>query len=387
MNRIRVVAVIGTRPEVVKMAPVIKELRNRTGQFESTVVLTGQHREMCRPYLDLFGIRADHDLDIMQPNQSLNAIVAAVLNKFPSVIESVTPDVVLVQGDTSSAFAAALASYHAGVDVGHVEAGLRTGDKRNPFPEEINRRLIGAIGDWHFAPTPRARDSLTGEGVAPERIWVTGNTVIDALKMVVRPTYRFDSDPLARIDFDRRRVICVTTHRRESFGAPLMNTLRALREIVRRFHDVEIVLPVHYNPNVRSHVMEALGNVERIHLIEPLAYEPFVHLLAKSYLILTDSGGIQEEAPALGKPVLVLRETTERPEGVDAGTARLVGTNVDRILSAVGELLEEIDIYERMARAKNPYGDGTAAGQIVDVLAARYSGSNAGVAAPRERQR
>lgn len=384
MNRIKAIVVIGTRPEVIKMAPVAKALEKRSDRFESVVALTGQHRQMCRPYLDLFGIEPDYDLDIMQPNQSLNGIVAAVLSRFPAIIDAFKPDIVLVQGDTSSAFAAALAAYHAGVDVGHVEAGLRTGNKRNPFPEEMNRRMIGAIGDYHFAPTPRAHANLLGEGIAPERVWVTGNTVIDALKMVVRPTYRFDDERLARIDFDRRRVICVTTHRRESFGAPLLNTLRALREIVSRFADVEIVLPVHYNPNVRSHVMAALEQVERIHLIEPLAYEPFVHLLAKSHLILTDSGGVQEEAPALGKPVLVLRETTERPEGVDAGTARLVGTDVERIVSAVQELLDNEEHYKAMARAKNPYGDGTAARQIVEIIEAR-AGTKAGTALEQHR--
>ena len=368
MRKTRVLSIIGTRPEVIKMAPVIKELQSRHGVFETTVVTTGQHREMSEPYLNLFGIKADIDLAIMQKNQTLDSIFVNILTVLPMTLKKIEPDIMLVQGDTSSAFAAALAAYHGKIMVGHVEAGLRTGNKYNPFPEEINRRLIGAVADLHFAPTASAKENLLREGIPGDRIFVTGNTVIDALRMVVRDKYEFTHDVLSKIDYDNHRVICVTTHRRESFGEPLKNTLRALKEIVHRHSDVEIVLPVHYNPNVRDHVYGILQGTERIHLIEPLPYEPFVQLLNKSYLILTDSGGVQEEAPGLGKPVLVLRETTERPEGLEAGTARLVGTDVTRIVSAVTELLEDKECYKKMSRAVNPYGDGKAAIRIGDVI-------------------
>ena len=368
MRKIRVLSIIGTRPEVIKMAPVIRELRNRPAVFEPTVIVTGQHREMSEPYMNLFGIKADVDLAIMQKNQTLDSIFVNILTVLPAALAKLEPDIMLVQGDTSSAFAAALAAYHGKIMVGHVEAGLRTGNKYNPFPEEMNRRLVGAVADLHFAPTASARANLLREGVPEEHIFVTGNTVIDALRMVVRDEYAFTHEVLSRIDYAKRRVICVTTHRRESFGEPLKNTLRALKEIVRRHPDVEIVLPVHYNPNVRPYVYEALAGTERIHLIEPLSYEPFVQLMNKSYLIVSDSGGVQEEAPGLGKPVLVLRETTERPEGIAAGTARLVGTDAERIVSAVTELLEDETAYKKMSRAVNPYGDGKAATRIAEVI-------------------
>lgn len=368
MRKIKVLSIIGTRPEVIKMAPVIRELRNWPTVFESTVIVTGQHREMSEPYMNLFGIKADVDLAIMQKNQTLDSIFVNILTVLPAALAKLEPDIMLVQGDTSSAFAAALAAYHGKIMVGHVEAGLRTGNKYNPFPEEMNRRLVGAVADLHFAPTASARENLLREGVPEEHIFVTGNTVIDALRMVVRDEYAFTHEVLSRIDYAKRRVICVTTHRRESFGEPLKNTLRALKEIVRQHPDVEIVLPVHYNPNVRPYVYEALAGTERIHLIEPLSYEPFVQLMNKSYLIVSDSGGVQEEAPGLGKPVLVLRETTERPEGIEAGTARLVGTDAERIVSAVTELLEDETAYKKMSRAVNPYGDGKAATRIAEVI-------------------
>lgn len=368
MRKIKVLSIIGTRPEVIKMAPVIRELRSRPAVFEPTVIVTGQHREMSEPYMNLFAIKADVDLAIMQKNQTLDSIFVNILTVLPAALVKLEPDIMLVQGDTSSAFAAALAAYHGKIMVGHVEAGLRTGNKYNPFPEEMNRRLVGAVADLHFAPTASARANLLREGVPEKHVFVTGNTVIDALRMVVRDEYAFTHEALSRIDYARRRVICVTTHRRESFGEPLKNTLRALKEIVRRHSDVEIVLPVHYNPNVRPYVYEVLTGTERIHLIEPLSYEPFVQLMNKSYLIVSDSGGVQEEAPGLGKPVLVLRETTERPEGIEAGTARLVGTDAERIVSAVTELLEDETAYKKMSRAVNPYGDGKAATRIAEVI-------------------
>lgn len=365
---IRVLNIIGTRPEVIKMAPVIEELKKRPSVFQSYTILTGQHKEMCLPYLDLFSIVPDSDLSIMEKNQTLDTIVINILRTMPKIIKEYSPDYILVQGDTTSAFAAALAAYHSKVKVGHVEAGLRTGNKYNPYPEEMNRMLIGSLADLHFAPTGHAKENLLAQGVPKERIFVTGNTVIDTLKMVVKKQYRFDDETLDRIDFESRRVICVTTHRRESIGEPLQNTLAALKAIVGLYPDVEIVLPVHYNPNVRTVISETLGNVERVHLIEPLTYEPFVQLLNKSYMILTDSGGIQEEAPSLGKPVLVLRDTTERPEGVEAGTSRLVGTDTERIVSETRKLLDDRASYEKMARSVNPYGDGTSARKIADII-------------------
>jgi len=367
-KKIKVLSIIGTRPEVIKMAPVIKELERRSERFRQCVVLTGQHREMCRPFLDLFAITPDWDLAIMQKNQSLNAIIANILTSLSPVLDKELPDIVLVQGDTSSAFAAALCAFHAKIKVGHVEAGLRTGDRYDPFPEEINRALIGRIAVFHFAPTARARRNLEGEGVASDCIVVTGNTSIDALKMTLAIGGGRTSDKLGSLTLGPGRVIAVTTHRRESFGRRLGNTLAALKKIAAIYQDVHIVLPVHYNPNVREHVYRVLQGVERVHLIEPLDYRGFIELLDRAHLVLTDSGGVQEEAPSLGKPVLVLRETTERPEGIEAGTARLVGTNVEDIVSAVRELMEDDEAYREMACAVNPYGDGTAAVQIADAL-------------------
>ncbi len=368
MKKIKVLSIIGTRPEIIKMAPLLMEFRKRDEKFESYVVVTGQHKEMSDPYLKLFSIIPDHNLSIMEDNQDLNTIVTKILKKLPKVLEDIKPDIVLVQGDTSSAFAAALTSYHHKIRIGHVEAGLRTGNKHNPFPEEINRHLIGVLADLHFAPTQKAKDNLIQEGVLSDKIFITGNTVIDALKFIVKKDYEFGHETLKKIDFKNKRIICVTTHRRESFGKPLLNTLQALKRITEIFSDVEIILPVHYNPNVRANVYKVLTNVDRIHLIEPLSYLPFAHLLNKSYLILTDSGGIQEEAPSLGKPVLVLRETTERPEGVEAGTAKIVGTDTESIVAATKELIENQASYNKMAKAMNPYGDGKAALRIINIL-------------------
>ena len=365
----KIVTVIGTRPEVIKTAPVINELDRRGHDFQSIVVITGQHVEMCKPYLDLFSVTPAHNLAIMQENQTLDSIVVNIMGKLPAVLREIDPDMVLVQGDTTTAFATALASFHNGIKVGHIEAGLRTHNKHNPFPEEINRRLVGPLADLHFAPTAKARQNLLAEGIDENQVFVTGNTVIDALLGIVRDDYEFSDPRLQQIDFERQKVICVTTHRRESFGTPLLNTIRALKKISELFPDTEIILPVHYNPNVKKHIHEQLEGQERIHLIDPLPYEPFAQLLNKSYLILTDSGGIQEESPSLGKPVLVLRETTERPEGIQAGTARLVGTDVETILEWVGKLLTDQTEYDAMAKAQNPYGDGNAAQKIVDILA------------------
>jgi len=364
----KVLSIVGTRPEVIKMAPVIKELECKHDSFDSNVMITGQHMEMCKPYLDLFDITPRYDLSIMEENQTLNDIVIKILKRLPVLLGEIKPDIILVQGDTTSAFAAALAAYHSETKVGHIEAGLRTFNKYNPYPEEMNRHLIGVLADLHFAPTKIARNNLINEGVSPDNIYLTGNTVIDALMFIVKDSYEFDDEVLKAIDFNNKKIICVTTHRRESFGIPLQNTLKALKQIVNLFKEVEIILPVHYNPNVKNYVYDLLGDVNRIHLIEPLPYEPFVQLLNKCYLILTDSGGIQEEAPSLGKPVLVLRETTERPEGIEAGTAVMVGTDVEIIVSKVEELIKDANKYNEMAQIANPYGDGNAAYEIVDIL-------------------
>lgn len=364
----RIAVLFGTRPEAIKMAPVVLELTRRLGREAVRVVVTAQHRQMLDQVLALFSIRPDHDLDIMRPGQSLFEVTARVLTGLEPVLAAEEPDLLLVQGDTTSVFVGALAAFYCKIPVGHVEAGLRTGDRYSPFPEEVNRRLASVLTELHFAPTERARDNLLREGVAPGKIFVTGNTVIDALLATVRRDYRFGPEHgLGAVDF-ARRLIVVTAHRRESFGEPFRGLCRGLAAVADRFEDVQIVYPVHLNPNVQAPVNEILGRHPRIHLVPPLDYEPFVQLLDRATLILTDSGGIQEEAPSLGKPVLVLRENTERPEAVDAGTVRLVGTDPDRILAESSRLLTDATAYEAMARAINPYGDGHAAARIADVV-------------------
>ena len=363
----KILTIFGTRPEAIKLAPVIKELERRNDVFVSKVCVTAQHREMLDPFLQLFGINPDWDLNIMQPNQSLFDVTAKALVKLKEVLEKENPDLVLVQGDTTTTFTAALAAYYLKIKVGHVEAGLRTLDKYNPFPEELNRRLVGHIADLHFAPTKRAKENLLSEGIPESSIFVTGNTVVDALFMILARTKSEDYLPKALSQPDRK-LILVTAHRRESFGEGIANICLALKEIVKRVPDVEIVYPVHLNPNVREPVYRMLSGMERVHLIEPLDYISFVHLMKASYLILTDSGGIQEEAPSLGKPVLVLRNTTERPEAVEAGAAKLVGTDPQRIVAETLRLLQDPSEYSKMANAPNPFGDGKASLRIVDIL-------------------
>ncbi|WP_338824307.1 UDP-N-acetylglucosamine 2-epimerase [Moorella humiferrea] len=368
MPPVKVLTVFGTRPEAIKMAPVVKELNRYPEEFSCQVAVTAQHREMLDQVLRLFRIRPAYDLDIMRPRQSLEEITTRALNGLAGVLEESRPDIVLVHGDTTTTFVAALAAFYRQVPVGHVEAGLRTGDRYAPFPEEMNRRLAGVLADIHFAPTATARDNLLREGVAAERIYVTGNTVIDALKATVRPEYTFTDPRLKELDMTRLRLVLVTAHRRENWGEPMREIFTALAELVRRHNDIAVVFPVHYNPRVRELAGEILGEQERIYLIDPLDYEPFVNLMARSYLVLTDSGGLQEEAPALGKPVLVLREVTERPEAVAAGTVRLVGTSYHAILAAAEELLTDHRAYQRMAHAVNPYGDGQASRRIRGAL-------------------
>ncbi len=368
---IRVLSVFGTRPEAIKMAPVVHALRERPDRFESVVCVSAQHRAMLDQVLGVFGVRADHDLDLMMPGQSPAQITARVLERLPPLIRRVRPDVLLVQGDTMTSFAAAFAAYLEKVPSGHVEAGLRTGDRYQPFPEEMNRVLTSRLASIHFAPTTQARDRLLGEGVPAAEVHLTGNTVIDALFLTVRRDYRFQTPALARLDPDRR-VVLVTTHRRESFGAPLRSTCAALRDLIGRFPDVQVVLPVHPNPEVKSTVESLLCDLPGVTLIAPVDYVEFVHLMARAHIILTDSGGVQEEAPSLGKPVLVLREVTERPEGVAAGTAVVVGTDRERIVATASELLASPDAYRRMANAVNPYGDGQASGRILTALEHRF---------------
>lgn len=365
MNLGKVMVVFGTRPEAIKMAPVVKELQKQD-DLQTIVTVTAQHREMLDQVLDLFQIQPDYDLNIMKHHQDLYSITTGVLTGLKEVLEKEKPQLLLVHGDTTTTFAAALAAFYQHIPVGHVEAGLRTRNKFNPFPEEINRTLTGCLTDLHFAPTDSARENLIAESTALFRIWVTGNTVIDALLQTIKPDYQFSEEFLS-IDFNKR-IILVTTHRRENWGDNMRNIYQALIKLVEEFDDVEVVFPVHRNPIVRELAQEMLGNLPGFHLIDPLEYEPFSHLMNASYLILTDSGGIQEEAPSLGKPVLVLRDYTERPEAVQAGTVKLVGTTSERVYNEARLLLADQREYDKMARAINPYGDGQASKRIVRVI-------------------
>lgn len=375
MRKLLILSIFGTRPEAIKMVPVIHELQRYPAMFRSMVCVTAQHREMLDQVLSLFDIRPDYDLDIMEPGQDLFDVTCDVLQGLKGVLVKERPDMVLVHGDTSTTMAAALAAYYCRIPVGHVEAGLRTHNKFAPFPEEINRRVAGTLADLHFAPTEVARRNLLREGVADTAIHVTGNTVIDTLLTV---TARINNDAILkqsiarRFDFldPRKRLILVTGHRRENFGDGFENICQALSEIAARYRDVELLYPVHLNPNVQEPVRRILGegSLPNIHLIEPVDYLPFVYLMNRAYLIITDSGGVQEEAPSLGKPVLVMRESTERPEAVDAGTVLLVGTDRRKIVSETARLLDDEQDYRIMSQAHNPYGDGNAAGRITEIL-------------------
>jgi len=359
-----VLSVFGTRPEAIKMAPVVHALSARKG-VTAAVCLTNQHQEMLDQVLDLFAVHADHHLQVMTSGQTPLEVTIRVLERLPPVLAELKPAAVLVQGDTTTTFAAALAAFYARIPVGHVEAGLRTWRKDSPFPEELNRQMTTALADWHFPPTTWARDNLLREGVPAERVIVTGNTVTDALRWVAA---RVPDQPPGIPDLGDSRLILVTAHRRESFGQPFRELCEALRTLVERNPDVSLVYPVHLNPNVQEPVRAILGGVPRVHLVPPVDYGTMVSLLRRSYLVLTDSGGIQEEAPSFGRPVLVMRDTTERPEGVEAGTARLVGTSRDRIIGEAERLLNDPAAYAEMARAHNPYGDGRAAERIADVI-------------------
>lgn len=370
MSRTKILTVFGTRPEAIKLTPVIGKL-GADSQFQVLVAVTAQHRQMLDQVLETFGLVPDYDLNIMVDRQDLFDITLKSLSGLKGVLEKEKPGLLMVQGDTTTTLAAALSAFYMKIPIAHVEAGLRTFDKYHPFPEEMNRQLTSLLSDLCFAPTEVARQNLLAEGIKPENIFVTGNTVIDALLSIARKDYNFSHPVLRSVDFDSRRVVVVTAHRRENWGEPLKNICSAISQIIDLQSDIEIVFSVHRNPSVRETVREILDEKERVHLLELLGYEEFVHLMDRSYLILTDSGGIQEEAPALGKPVLVLRQITERPEAIEAGTARLVGTDARSIVEATHQLLNEPGVYNRMARAANPYGDGKASDRIVAILRER----------------
>ncbi|KUO62030.1 MAG: UDP-N-acetyl glucosamine 2-epimerase [Gracilibacter sp. BRH_c7a] len=365
----KVMAVFGTRPEAIKMAPVVRAMKKQDC-IECLVVVTAQHREMLDQVLNLFKIIPDFDLDLMTHGQSLSGLTSKILEGMDQILSESKPDLILVQGDTTTAFAAALAAYYHKIPIGHVEAGLRTGEKYFPWPEEINRKLAGCLADFHFAPTKVSRDNLLREGIRADKIFITGNTVIDALKSTVRDNYEFKDEKLKDILHinKEKRLIMMTTHRRENLGEPMTQIYEALKTILQEFPDTYVIFPVHKNPTVREVVDKVLGNHPRVYLIEPMDYEAFINLMSKTYLILSDSGGIQEEAPSLGKPVLVVRDTTERPEAVDAGTVDVVGTSYEKVLHGIKILMSDSIIYNKMSQAANPYGDGFASQRIAEIV-------------------
>lgn len=367
MKKIKVLTIFGTRPEAVKMAPLVKELESRQG-IESKVCVTAQHREMLDQVLELFGIVPDFDLNIMKTKQSLTGITNRVLEGLEELFVSEKPDIILVHGDTTTTFAGALAAFYQQIKVGHVEAGLRTFDKYFPFPEEMNRKLTASLADMHFSPTVGSKQNLLNEGVAEEDIYVTGNTVIDAMAHTVKEGYVFENDELNKIDFKNKKVIMITAHRRENWGEGIENICDVLSEIVDENKDVELIYLVHLNPIVKDVVDKKLKNKERVHLLPPLDTKETHNLMNKCFMVMTDSGGLQEEAPHLGKPVLVLRDVTERPEAVAAGTVKLVGTNIEIIKQEANKLLNNEEEYAKMSRAINPYGDGLASKRIADAI-------------------
>ena len=367
MDKIKVMSIFGTRPEAIKMAPLINAME-KCDDIEQIVCVTAQHRQMLDQVLEIFNIKPYYDLDIMTPRQTLTQITTKALTGLEDVMEQAQPDLVLVHGDTTTTFAAALAAFYSNIKIGHVEAGLRTYDKRQPFPEEMNRRLTGALADLHFAPTPLAKEHLLKENIDPENIFVTGNTVVDCLKTTIKDEFTFDEPCLNEMDFKNKRVIAMTAHRRENWGKPLENICNAVLDVVNKYDDVEVVYAVHFNPVVRETVFGILGNHPRIHLIDPVDIENMHNLMSRSYLVLTDSGGLQEEVPSMGKPVLVLRNVTERPEGIDAGTLKLAGDDRDRIFELTCQLLDDKDEYAKMVAAKNPFGDGYASERIVEAI-------------------
>ena len=367
MDKIKVMTVFGTRPEAIKMAPLAIELENNPN-IDTTVCVTAQHRQMLDQVLEIFKIKPDYDLDVMKQRQTLVQITSRVLEGLDEVLKEVKPDIVLVHGDTTTSFVGALAAFYNQITVGHVEAGLRTYDIYSPFPEEMNRCLTGRIAELNFSPTVKNKENLLRENVSEDKIFITGNTVIDAMKTTVSEDYVFTTEELNGIDFKNHRVIAMTAHRRENLGKPLEEICTAVKRLVEKYDDVEVVYPVHLNPAVRETVFSILGNTDRVHLIEPVNVDELHNLMARSYMVMTDSGGIQEEAPSLAKPVLVLRKETERPEAVEAGTVKIAGVDGDTIFSMACELLDDKGAYAKMAHAANPYGDGNASKRIVDAI-------------------
>ena len=375
----KILVVFGTRPEAIKMSPLVKAFENHKDKFDTKVCITAQHREMLDQVLDIFDIQADFDLNIMKANQDLYDVTSRVLLNIRDVLQEFKPETVLVHGDTTTTFSTALASYYQKINVAHVEAGLRTFDIYSPFPEEMNRKLTGSITKYHFAPTENAKNNLLKENINPENIFVTGNTVIDALHLALNKIKNhpdlekniFDnlSKNLKNINIKEDKFLLITGHRRENFGQGFINICESIKEIALKYPNIHLIYPVHLNPNVQKPVYEILNNLENVHLIEPLQYLPFLYLMDKSYFLLTDSGGIQEEAPSLGKPVLVMRNTTERPEAVEAGTVKLVGTDKNVIVKEIIKLIENPKYYETMSKAHNPYGDGSACQRIIEILA------------------
>ncbi len=369
VKKLKVMPIFGTRPEAIKMAPLILELKKRAAEFETVVTVTAQHREMLDQVLEIFEITPDYDLDVMQPDQTITTITTNVMNRLEQVIQAEKPDIILVHGDTTTTFAASLAAFYNKTAIGHVEAGLRTWNKYSPYPEEMNRQLTDVLSDLYFAPTLQSKENLLQENHPVEQVYVTGNTAIDALKQTVAQDYQHDI--LEKVDFSKK-VILVTMHRRENQGKPMEQVFKAMKDVVAKHPDTEIIYPVHLSPTVQKLAHAAFDGVERVHLIDPLDVVDFHNLAARSHFIMSDSGGVQEEAPSLGKPVLVLRDTTERPEGIAAGTLKLVGTEYENVKREMTALLEDENQYQQMAQAKNPYGDGQASRRILDAIAYHF---------------
>lgn len=367
MDKIKVMSIFGTRPEATKMAPLIKAM-DKCDEIDQIVCVTAQHRQMLDQVLEIFDLHPDYDLDIMTERQTLTGITTKALIGLEDVMSEAKPDLVLVHGDTTTTFAGALAAFYSGIKLGHVEAGLRTYDKTQPFPEEMNRVLTGHMADLHFAPTPLAKEHLIKENISDEGIFITGNTAVDCLKHTIKDNFKFDLEELNNIDYKNKRVITMTAHRRENLGEPLENICNAVLRLVEDYEDVEVVYAVHFNPAVREVANRILGSHSRVHLVDPLDIVNMHNLMNLSYLVMTDSGGLQEEVPSMGKPVLVLRNVTERPEGVEAGTLKLAGVNEDEIYNQAKELLENKEVYDSMVAAKNPFGDGYAAERIVEAI-------------------
>ena len=372
MKKIKVMTIFGTRPEAIKMAPLVKELE-KNENIESIVCVTAQHRQMLDQVLEIFDIKPDYDLNIMKDRQTLISITTRGLEGLDEVMKEAKPDLVLVHGDTSTTFVGSLAAFYNQIAVGHVEAGLRTYDKYSPFPEEVNRRLTGVIADMHFSPTERNRENLLRENVDDSSIYITGNTVIDALQTTVRADYEFKDEVLSSMNWNTKKVIVMTAHRRENLGEPLKNICRAVKRLVEDFDDIEVVYPVHMNPAVREVAYSILGDMERVKLIEPVNADELHNAISRGYMVMTDSGGLQEEAPSLGKPVLVMRNETERPEAVDAGTVKIAGVDEDVIYNLAKELITDKEAYNKMAKAVNPYGDGHASERIVQAIVDKFS--------------